>query len=190
MCLILLPGEGAKVFYFKMETKTHWKKLHDPNFLGSYSLADDAGNFIDKVVKFTSIAKSEVKCEDGKEAEKIVAQVLNDKPMVINATNAKMLTKLFNSAFIEDWLNKPVTLTVKKIKAFGELVDALRVGATLPTPAALPDFNPDNAQWQTMIDAISGGKNSAVNIIKAIQKTYTISDVNAKLLTDATPKSV
>lgn len=168
-----------------METKTHWKKLHDPNFLGSYSLADNEGKYQDLIIRFKSIAKSEVKGEDGKEAEKIVGQVHDNKPMIINATNAKMLTKLFNSAFIEDWLDKPVTLTVKKIRAFGESVDALRIGNVLPTQTAQapvkqkPEFAPGHAKWEGAIEALKTG----VTDMDKLKAVYNISPENESLLT-------
>jgi hypothetical protein len=37
------------------------------------------------------------------------------------------LSKNLESPFIEDWVGKQIELTVKKIRAFGEMHDALRV---------------------------------------------------------------
>lgn len=162
--------------------KTHWKKIHNPNYLGSYSLADNDGKYADLIVQLKSVGKEEVTGEDGKEAEKIVAQVHNNKPLIINATNAKMLTKLFNSPFVEDWLNKPITLTVKKIRAFGETVDALRIVGTLPAAAPAktkPELSPGHEKWDGAKDALTKGTTT----IEAIRKGYELSEANELLLT-------
>jgi hypothetical protein len=162
-----------------METKTHWKQLHNPDYLGAYSLMDNTGNYKDIIVKFKSIKKKEVKGEDGKDSECIVAEVHNNKPMILNATNCKMLTKLFSSPTVEDWVNKPVQLCVKKIKAFGDTVDALRVANKLPEPPQLPELTPQHEKWMGALTAMQE-KNTTIEQIK---KAYRISAENEKLLT-------
>ena len=54
------------------------------------------------------------------------------KPMIVNATNAKTIQKLFKSPYIEDWAGRKIEIYVEKVKAFGELVEALRIKPTIP----------------------------------------------------------
>jgi len=52
--------------------------------------------------------------------------------MICNVTNAKAISKVCDSSYIEDWVSKHIELYVAKIKAFGEFIDAVRVKSTKP----------------------------------------------------------
>jgi hypothetical protein len=68
----------------------------------------------------------------GKE-ECTVAYFIEDvKPLILNVTNCKEIAKLYGTPYIEDWTGRKIILKVKKISAFGEMVDAVRVGNTRP----------------------------------------------------------
>jgi hypothetical protein len=54
------------------------------------------------------------------------------KPMILNHTNAKMLSKLYKTPYIEDWAGRKLQLYVAAVNAFGEQVDAIRVRPYLP----------------------------------------------------------
>jgi hypothetical protein len=114
-----------------METKTHWKSLVNVNYLGAYSLMDGSEPK-DLNVKIAKVLREKVKGEGGKEEECTVAYIENNKPLIINRTNAKTITKLVGSPFIEDWVGKTVTIFVSKTKVAGETVDCLRIRPTLP----------------------------------------------------------
>lgn len=123
-------------------TKTHWKKLNNPDYLGAYSL-DKNGKYEDLVVTIDSVKNEEIVGADGKKEVCIVARMKGQKPMILNATNCKTLTKLFKSPHIEDWCGKQITLFVSQVKAFGDFHDALRIRPVLPAaPAATgPDLS-------------------------------------------------
>ena len=105
-------------------TKTHWKKLHNPDYLGAYALAPGQ----DLVVTIRSAAAENVTGADGKKEECMVMRFENGvKPMIVNATNAKTITNVLGSPYIEDWAGQKIQLFVDKVKAFGEVVEALRV---------------------------------------------------------------
>ena len=55
------------------------------------------------------------------------------KPLILNKTNAEMIAKVWGTPFIEDWKGLQIILKVKKVSAFGEMVDAVRVANTRPT---------------------------------------------------------
>jgi hypothetical protein len=112
-----------------METKTHWKKLANPDYLGASAL--NPGD--DLVVTIKMVRNESITGADRKKEECIVAYFEGDvKPMIVNATNAKSITKLLGSAYIEDWQGKSIQLYAAKVNAFGEQVEALRVRPKLP----------------------------------------------------------
>lgn len=158
-------------------TKHHWRQLHNPDFLGAYSLMNTEGKYTELIVKLKSVYKKEVKGEDGKDSECIIGEVHGNKPMIINATNAKTLAKIFDSPIVEDWINKPITLCVKKIKAFGETVDALRVSNILPE-IKKPELTPAHSKWAGALKAMQLGNTT----IEAIKASYILSPENEKTL--------
>lgn len=114
-----------------METKlTHWKKLTNPDYLGSYAL--NPGE--DLIVTIKSVANEVVTGTDGKkETCSVMHFAENVKPMILNATNSKTITKLLKTPYIEEWSGRKIQLYVEQgIKAFGDIVDALRVRPFLP----------------------------------------------------------
>jgi len=113
------------------ETKqmTHWKKLTDPNYIGSHDLQPGQ----ELTVTIESISNEVVKCFDGaktKEETCIVARLKGaKKPLILNVTNAKIISKNLGSPYVEDWIGKQVTMYVAKVRAFGEAVEAIRIKA-------------------------------------------------------------
>lgn len=111
---------------------THWKKLTNPDYLGAYSL--EPGQ--DIVLTIDRVQVETVTGPDGKKEECMVCHWKEQaKPMILNTTNAKMIQKLLRSPYIEDWSGHAVQIGVEMVKAFGEVVDALRVRSFLPETA-------------------------------------------------------
>lgn len=158
--------------------KTHYRKLRNPNFIGSYELMT-GGEPKDMVVEIVSASKDVVQNGDKKE-EAMVIKLKNQKPFIVNSTNAKSIAKALGSPYVEDWSGKLITLYVAKIRAFGETVDALRVRPEAPKAPTLPDLNPKHPKWDGAVKAVKEGKTT----IEAIRKQYSLNDENEKLLKD------
>lgn len=104
-----------------------WEKIIDPNFINSELIGTIGA---EKVVTITDIDFAE--CYDEQNKQKVKKQTVffkECKPLVLNKTNAKMLKKLFspNSDNPADAVGHKVILKVEQIKAFGKLVEAIRV---------------------------------------------------------------
>lgn len=89
----------------------------------------------DKTVTITKVTKEMVHDGKGGQSECCTVHFNECKPMVANSTNLKRIAKLLGSPFVEDWTNKRITLTTEKVKAFGEIHDAVRVSTK---PVAKP----------------------------------------------------
>ncbi len=116
---------------------THWKKLTNPNYLGAYSIE----NGQDLILTIKYVQEEKVTGTDGKKDDCVVCHfVENAKPMILNATNMKTITKLYKTPYIEEWAGKKIQIGVEKVKAFGDVVEALRVRKNIPNvqTAALP----------------------------------------------------
>tara|TARA_R110002020_G_scaffold215282_1_gene422408 strand:+ start:377 stop:856 length:480 start_codon:yes stop_codon:yes gene_type:complete len=103
----------------------HWKKQFNYDYLGSYSLDGKK----EVVVTIDKLAQDKVTGQQGRKEDCFVVYYKEfDKPMILNRTNAKAIEKVTGSGLIEDWKGVKVTLFVEKgVKAFGEVVDALRI---------------------------------------------------------------
>ena len=111
-------------------SKTHWKKLNNPDFLGAYAL--EPGE--DLVLTIDRVKEEQFTGTGGKKDEGIVVHFKETgvKPMICNATNAKAITKVAGSPYIEDWSNTKIAFYAAEVSAFGETVDALRVRPFAP----------------------------------------------------------
>ncbi len=112
------------------QQKTHWKKLTNPDYLGTYAF--DVG--VDKVLTVKSVANEVVTGADGKKETCVVMRFTEpEKPFILNTTNSKTIQKIYHTPYIEEWSGKKVQLFVQNdVKAFGEVVDAVRIRPYVP----------------------------------------------------------
>jgi hypothetical protein len=118
------------------ETKTHWKKLVDPRFIGAYALP----NGDDITVTIERVQLETVKMMGGKNEDHTICHLRGQKPMILNVTNSKSIHKLYGP-FIEDWAGKQITLFASTAKMGGELVECLRIRPSVASkkPTVLTD---------------------------------------------------
>lgn len=148
--------------------KTHFKKLRNANFVGSWDLADANGNYLDKIVTIQSVSKETVHDGKGGSEECTVIKLKEVKPMVANSTNLRMIAKLCGSPYIEDWAGKQICLTVQKVKAFGEVHDAIRVKAANLAPKPKPSLSEE--RFQAALNAIKENKSTP----QFVRENYTL----------------
>lgn len=104
---------------------THWKKLTNPNYIGSEILQPGQ----ELKLEIEKVQKEQVKTAEGTQ-ECVVAYFKNGKKgMILNKTNMKIITKSLDTPYIEQWIGKSITIYAAKVRAFGEMVEALRVKA-------------------------------------------------------------
>jgi hypothetical protein len=158
-----------------MENKTHFKKLRNPSYIGSYELMVGT-NSVELNVTIERAVKEMVQNGDKKE-EAMVIYLQGHKPMIVNSTNAKNISKALNSPYIEDWVGKDITLYVAKIRAFGENGDALRV-KTVTSIKQLPALEINTPNFEAVKIALSSGKFT----IEQVKSKYQVSESVQKLL--------
>tara|TARA_R110000796_G_scaffold36107_5_gene92386 strand:- start:339 stop:854 length:516 start_codon:yes stop_codon:yes gene_type:complete len=117
-----------------MDKLTHIDKLRNPNYLGGWDFQDESGKTINKIVTIKEV-KTELVFNQKSQSEetKITLHFKECKPIILNTTNRKVLKKVTGTDFIEEMTNKKVELTTKRLKAFGEWHDAIRIVSKAPT---------------------------------------------------------
>ena len=78
--------------------------------------------------KRAKVAIASVKMEDvGDDHKPVVYFVGKERGLVLNKTNANMISEIANSSETDDWTNVEVALYVAKVDFQGRRVDAIRV---------------------------------------------------------------
>ena len=154
--------------------QTHWKKLTNPDYLGAYSLTPNEA----RTVEIIKVSRELVTGADGKKEECTVAFLKAEKPLILNKTNCKTISKVLNTPYVEEWEGKRIILYAEKVKAFGEIVEAIRVK---DKAAQLPELTPSQEKiWQGAKAALVSGKWT----IEKIKTIYTLSAENEAALND------
>ena len=111
-------------------SKTHWKKLYNPNYFGTYCFEDDT----DIILTIKSIAQENVVGEGGRsELCNVMHFMENVKPLICNKTNCKTIEKLFKTPIIEEWCGRKIQLYADHNVRFGkEIVEGVRIRPFLP----------------------------------------------------------
>ena len=103
-----------------MSEKTHWRKIVESDYLAGADLDDGNGKHVDIVVTIAD-AKKEMVREQGTNKEEqcllLKFRETNRKPMLVNVTNAKVISKVVGSEYIEDWPGKQIQIGTEKVKA-------------------------------------------------------------------------
>ena len=152
-------------------SKTHWKTLINPEYLGAYSLSDSG----DLTVTIDFVQVEEITGTGGKKEYCTVAHLVDQKPMILNVTNSKSIGKLYGP-FIEDWAGRPVTLYATTTKMAGEIVECLRVRpkVVVQEKRTITDKGLGRA-----IAAIKAGTYTTVTL----HQEYTLTEAQNELLT-------
>lgn len=116
--------------------KTHWKKVvSDPNYIGEADFQEGE----EKVVTIAKVAAKEtIMTAEGKSQKAVVHFAeAGIKPMILNVAKSKSIAKVAGSPYFEDWPGVKIQLYIdNRVKAFGEIVSAVRVRDKKPNVSA------------------------------------------------------
>ena len=161
-----------------MKSKTHYRKVFKSDHLGVADLED----FVEEGVRLIFTIR-EVKQEIGvsvagrKGNHNIAYFKEKIKPLVLNATNSKIVKSFNNgSPFVEDWSNTIIELFIDpNVKMKGEIVGGVRVRPKQPSSKAI--LTPSSPNWEDAKIAVKGG-----TTIEEVRKHYDITNENYNLL--------
>lgn len=98
----------------------------EPKYLGSWDLYELPGQKLQVTIK--AIREEAVENTKGQKEKKAVMHFAEDvKPMILNIENKKRLTKLFGTKNDAALVGKRIVIGYEKVKAFGDIHDALRI---------------------------------------------------------------
>lgn len=157
--------------------KDHYRNVFKSDHLGIADLEDftEEGRSLCFTIQRTVQGKHKVA---GKNIECNVAYfVENIKPMVLNATNSKMVARFARSNFVQDWNNIPVELYIDPdVKMKGATVGGVRIKNVQPR-MQLQIMNESHKMWTTAIQKVKEGMS-----IEQMRTMYQISDEDYRKL--------
>ena len=103
----------------------------NPNYLGSWDLDELPNREVTLTIE--RINDEEVVAAGQKEICTVCHWTDKAfKPMILNVTNKKTICKLYKTKDTEKLKGKPVIIGIERVKAFGDIYDALRIRARIP----------------------------------------------------------
>ena len=103
----------------------------NPNYLGSWDL-DELPNR-EVILTVEKIVDEEVVTAGQKEIATVCHWTDKAfKPMILNVTNKKVICKLYKTKDTEKLKGKSVIIGIERVKAFGDIYDALRFRPRIP----------------------------------------------------------
>ena len=131
-----------------MTDKTHYRKAFDSPYLSSADVVEPTVLTIQRVtLESDRTKKTGDKFNTAWFAEREIRPGEKLKPMILNATNSKMMKQITGSPFIDDWQNVPVTVYVDPHVRFGkESVEGLRIMPAAPRKKELTPA--DKKTWE------------------------------------------
>lgn len=127
--------------------KTHYRKVFKSDHLGVADLEDFLEGGSSLIFTIKHVRQERGTKVAGKKIDANIAYFVdNIKPLVLNATNSKILSKLTGTCFVEDWQNVTIKLYINTgVKMKGEVVGGVRID---PNPVRLQKqvLTPDNQQ--------------------------------------------
>lgn len=160
------------------KNKTHWKKLTNPNYLGTYALDPEE----DLIATIDHVKKEEVTNPNGEKDDCTVCYFKEDiKPLILNVTNAKQIERLYGTPYIEDWAGKKIQIYIKDdIEAFGQITTGLRIRPKVPKTTR-EELTPDHPKWPDAVENVANENTT----IKIIRKHYKLDEeMKGHLLSD------
>jgi hypothetical protein len=111
------------------DNKTHYRKVFKSDHLGCADLEDFIESGSSLIFTITRVQQEVGTRVAGRKINANIAYFAEDiKPLVLNATNSKVMKNLTQSSFVEDWFNIPVQLYIDPTASLkGEIVGGVRI---------------------------------------------------------------
>lgn len=165
------------------ETHTHWKKAFNKDYLGSHDL--EPGQELKLTIKDVIVV--DVTDPKGDKSPCNVARFTDRdvKPMILNATACKTIKSFTGTPYIEGWGGCNIQVFVQEVKAFGEIVDALRI-RNQPPKMEKPVLDARHKRWPDAVKAYQEANDKEAKI-ESMRKHWQLADNVVALLrsTDA-----
>ena len=128
------------------EQGTHYRKVFNSPYLSAADVPDPIILTVSRVSQdIDKTKKTKLAMNTAYFAEQEIRPGEKLKPMILNATNSKMMDKICRSPYIEDWKNVQIVVTsVQGIKFGNDVVDGLRIQ---PAPARKTLTPADTERW-------------------------------------------
>ena len=161
------------------QNKTHYRKVFDSPYLSAADIVEPVVLTIRCVqVEADKTKKTKDKMNTAYFVEREIRAGEPLKPMILNATNSKMVAKITGSPFLEDWGGVSVEIYVDhNVRCGRETVEGLRIRPAAIRPQKR-ELTPDNQKmWQRALDAYKREGN-----LDAVEAHVYISEENRQLL--------
>ena len=128
-------------------------KSFNSSYIGGWTFEDG-----DKVLTIRDVVPEMVRNEKTQsQEEKICIYFMEtEKPMILNSTNNDTITKVIGSSLFDDWIGKQILIGTEKVRAFGDVWDAVRVRNEKPRAKAKGTPITDD-QKQVILDLAQRG---------------------------------
>jgi len=158
--------------------KTHFRKAFNSPYLSSADIVEPVTLTVQSArLEGDKSKKSKDLFNTIYFAEKEIRPGEALKPMILNATNSKLMKDITGSHFLEDWAGAKIVVHVESGIRFGrDIVDGLRIKKAQPKP----QLQPDTQMWNNAIAAYKRDGN-----LEAVLKRVDISEENQKKIIEA-----
>jgi len=164
-----------------MSDKTHYRKVFKSDHLGVADLEDLLELNNPLIFTITHVNQEYGTRVAGRKGNFNIAYFSEDiKPLVLNATNSKIMKGLSGgSAFVEDWKNIPVQLYIDpNVKMKGDIVGGVRINPNAPRMENPKLLKKNVQQWGNAKSAYIRDGN-----LDAVKKRLSVSkEVEAELI--------
>ena len=151
------------------EKKHHYRAVFKSDHLGSADLEDFIEQKKPLIFKIKEVKQELNVSVDGTKANHNIAYFVEPiKPLVLNATNSKVVKSFCNgSPFVEDWKQVIIELYIdENVKMKGETVSGVRIRQVQPNQKVKPFFSSANFEKALAAKAT----------IEQIEKAYSITE--------------
>lgn len=158
-----------------METKTHYRKVMKSDHLGTPDLEEMIEDGKPLIFTINQVRQEVGARVAGKKIDANIAYFKNPntKPLVLNATNAKVLKKFANSPFVEDWSGLTIELFIdQNVKMKGEVVGGVRIKPIQPKVKTKPIFTDANFEKAKASNATIEQIKNAYSISSEVEQKY------------------
>jgi hypothetical protein len=159
-------------------SKTHYRKVFKSDHLGCADLEDFKESGSNMVFTISHVLQERGAKVAGKKIDANIAYFVEKiKPLVLNATNSKIVSKLANSVFVENWKGVAIQLYIDPtVKMKGDTVGGVRINPNAPRP--MQELTPAMQKpWANAISAFNRDGN-----LNKVMERMTISQENQSLL--------